>query len=446
MRNVRAFGRGGVHPHYEKHYTDGKPIEDAPPPQQVVIPMVQHTGAPCEAVVSVGDEVKVGQVIGEAKAFVSAPVHATVSGSVKAVAPRPHITGNEILSVVIESDGRDEWDESIKPDPEYLNLSPDEMRLRVRNAGLVGLGGAAFPTHVKLSPPPNKKIDTIILNGAECEPYITADHRLMLDRGPSIVEGLKLIMRITGASRGYIGIELNKPDAIRAMRDAVAGEPNISVVPLRVKYPQGAEKQLIYAILRREVPSGGLPLDVGVIVQNVGTAHAITEAIRENKPLVERVLTVTGSGVREPKNLRVRIGTLLDDLFALCGGLVNPRKVIIGGPMMGVAQYRTDVPVVKGTSAVLVLTDGEVEVFNRPANCIRCAKCVDVCPMRLVPTAIAKFVDRDEFAEAERYNALDCIECGCCSFACPAKIPLVHMIRYGKSEILARRRAAAKGN
>jgi electron transport complex protein RnfC len=302
------------------------------------------------------------------------------------------------------------------------------------------MGGAAFPTQVKLSPPPDKKIDTIIINGAECEPYLTADHRVMLEHSEDILFGLKAIMKAVGVEKGYVGIENNKPDAIKKMQELVKDENNIEVVALHTKYPQGGEKQLIYAITGREVPSGGLPMEVGVIVQNVGTTAMIAKAIKTGMPLIERVLTVTGSAIAEPKNLLVRIGTPFREVIQQCGGFKQtPGKVIMGGPMMGLAQASIDVPVVKGTSGILVLSKDEAKQYQeRP--CIKCARCVDACPVYLLPTRLSHFAQHGMWDEAEDYNALDCIECGSCSFVCPSKIPLVQRIRLAKSQILDRRK------
>ncbi len=302
------------------------------------------------------------------------------------------------------------------------------------------MGGAGFPTQVKLSPPPEKDIDTLIINGAECESYLTADYRIMLELTDEIIFGIKAVIKALGVKKAYIGIEDNKPDAYQKFRDRLADKGNIEVVSLKTKYPQGGEKQLIYSITGREVPSGGLPMDVGVVVQNVGTILAVSNAIKTGMPLIDRVVTVTGSGVKEPKNLLARIGTPFSDLIELCGGFNgDPGKVIMGGPMMGLAQKDLNVPVVKGTSGILVLTKEEAKHFEE-GPCIKCARCVDMCPISLLPTRIAHFSKMEMWDEAEEYNALDCIECGCCSYICPAKIPLVQRIRIAKSEIMARRK------
>jgi len=428
--------KGGIHPEYNKEYTNRKPVERAKLPSKVIIPMSQHVGAPCEPIVKVGDTVKVGQKIGEAKAPVSAPVHASVSGKVIAIEPRPHPSGALVMSVVIESDGKDEIYEGINPPKPLEELTPDEIKTIIREAGIVGMGGAGFPTQVKLSPPSGKTIDTIIVNGAECEPYLTSDHRLMVEHPEDVVFGLLAIMKATGVKKGYIGIENNKPDAIEAIKKAAKGFEGIEVVELDTKYPQGGEKQLINAITGREVPSGGLPMDVHVIVDNAGTCAAIAKALKTGMPLIERITTVTGTGVNEPKNLLIRIGTPFSEIIEQCGGFKGEvGKVIMGGPMMGLAQGLLDVPVIKGTSGILVLQKKDVNV-EEPSNCIRCAKCVDACPIHLLPTTLAKFAQKGKWIEAEQYHAMDCIECGCCAYVCPAHIPLTQWIRLAKNNIV----------
>jgi electron transport complex protein RnfC len=429
---------GGLHPPDSKSYSAHKPIEDCPLPEELVIPLAQHIGAPAEACVAKGDLVKKGQVIGQAKGFVSVPVHASTSGEVIAVEPRPHPMGKDLPAVVIAPDGEDAWVEGlVEADPE--TLSPDEIKERIRAAGIVGLGGATFPAHVKLSPPEGKTIDTLILNGVECEPYLTADHRLMLEETQRVLDGVAILKKALGVQSALIGIEANKPDAIEAMRKACAGS-GIEVVPLEVKYPQGAEKQLILAATGREVPSGGLPMDVGVVVQNVGTAAAVSDAVRLGRPLIERIATVTGPCVAEPKNLRVRIGASLSHLVAFCGGVKEePAKIIMGGPMMGQTQLSLDVPAIRGTSGVLLLGEGDVDP-REAGPCIRCGRCVRVCPARIMPTTIAAYARLDLIDEAEAFDAMDCIECGCCTYICPAALPLVQAIRYAKAAILAKRR------
>jgi electron transport complex protein RnfC len=377
--------------------------------------------------------VKIGDVVGVAEAFVSAPVHSSVSGKVVGLGEFPVAMGRMVPSVVIESDKQDAWTE-LKEDPDYLNRAPDELRDKVRAAGIVGMGGAAFPTSVKLSPPKEKPIEMVILNGAECEPYLTADYRLMLEKPVEVIEGLKILMKILNVKKGFVGIENNKPDAVEKMKAAAASEPDIDVCALEVKYPQGAEKMLIKAITGREVPpKGGLPMDVGVVVQNIGTALAVYEAARFGKPLVERVVTVTGEGIKEPKNLMVRVGTLVSELIEQCGGLKNGNgKIISGGPMMGFALGTLDVPVTKGTSGILVLPD-EIAHIDEHKPCIRCGRCIDVCPMYLMPSMLSVLSEAGFYEEAKEYNLFDCFECGTCTFVCPSKRPIVQFVRLAKS-------------
>lgn len=434
MSKVATFERG-IHPKYNKELSSGKSITPAKLPQRIVIPLSQHIGAPAKLEVKIGDEVKKGQIIGSPSGFVSSPVHSSISGKVIAIADFPTAAGRLVNSVVIESDEKDEAI-AFKETPGYMNLTADEIKAMIKDAGIVGMGGAAFPTNVKLSPPKEKPIDTVIINGAECEPYLTADHRLMVERPKEVLEGLKIIMKALGVKEGHIGIEENKPDAIEAMRSAASGDSNIKVHALEIKYPQGAEKMLIKAITNREVPSKGLPMDVGVVVQNIGTALAVYEAVRFGKPLIERVVTVTGKGIREPKNMMVRVGTLISDVVEQCGGLVDGAiKVISGGPMMGFAQWTLDVPVTKGTSGILVLTENEYVASDEYFSCIRCGRCVDVCPMGLNPSMLSILAEKGFYEEAKEYNLFDCFECGSCAYVCPAKRPMVQFMRLAKSQV-----------
>ncbi|WP_434655679.1 electron transport complex subunit RsxC [Thermoanaerobacterium thermosaccharolyticum] len=431
---------GGIHPRSYKELSNKYPIEEHLPKSQVIIPLQQHIGAPCTPLVKVNDYVKVGQKIGEANGFVSAPVHSSVSGKVVAIEDRPSSSGKLVKSIVIESDGEFNYDDNIKPNEDINNLKPEEIRYIVREAGIVGMGGATFPTMVKLNPPSDKKIDIVILNGAECEPYLTADHRLMLEKPVDIVHGLLAIMKALGASKGYVGIEDNKQDAIKEIRKACKEYAGVEVAVLKTKYPQGSEKHIIKAITGREIPSGKLPADIGVVVDNVGTAFAIAEAIKFGKPLIERVVTVTGEGIMTPKNLRVKIGTPFRELIECCGGFKGiPGKVISGGPMMGIAQYSIDVPVIKGTSGILVLPEDRIALKD-PKSCIKCARCVDACPINLLPLFISAYSLKNDFDKCEEYHAFDCIECGSCSYVCPSKRPLVESIRLAKREILRKRR------
>ncbi len=435
--------RGGVHPPQAKDLTKSEPIRETPPPNRLTLLLAQHIGAPAQCVVEKGDTVKVGQKLGEAAGFVSVPVHSPVSGKVLSVGEFTSPTGATAPGVQLENDGKDEWVSEPESRDDYLDLERATIIDAIKEAGIVGLGGAAFPTHVKLSPPKEKPIDSVILNGAECEPHLTADHRLMLERPREILGGLRIIMKAVAAEWGYIGIELNKRDAIKLFSKETTTEKRIAVVPLQVKYPQGEERSIIKAVLGREVPLGGLPMDVGVIVQNVGTSFAIYEALVQGKPLIERVLTVAGGAVRQPSNLFVKIGTSFASCFEACGGWKeDPAKVIMGGPMMGLAQFTTDVPVVKGTSGLLALTAREAGVW-REGPCISCGRCVEDCPMRLMPSVLATLVEHQRWDEAGAWNIMDCKECGVCTYVCPAKRPLMHILRLGKAEVMARRRKEA---
>lgn len=438
LRN-RTF-KGGINPPGYKELTNGKPIVKANDPKVVYIPLQQHIGAPCKAIVNVGDYVKVGQKIGEATAHISAPVHSSVSGTVKSIEPLYSPAGNKVDTVIIESDGLDQPHESIKPKGKLEDLSPSEIIDIIKEAGITGLGGAGFPTHVKLSPPADKKVDTFILNGAECEPFLTPDHRSMLEMFERIIFGTKAIMKALGLIKAMIAIEKNKLDAIEAFKEVLKDSDNIEIVAMETKYPQGDEKRIINAILGREVPSGGLPADVGCVVNNVATAKAIADAIIDGKPLYERIVTVTGHIVKEPKVFQAKIGTPIQELIDQCGGFTEaPRKIIIGGPMMGKSQFTTDVPVIKTTGGILGLSKEETDP-QKVQPCIKCGQCLGVCPVFLQPLYISAYSLKNDFDKAQEYKALDCVECGACSFICPAKRPLTESIRLAKQEILAKRR------
>ena len=427
--------RGGIHPPYQKEATAHKATEDISLPAEVVIPMQQHVGAPNSPTVNVGDRVEAGQKIGTSDAFISAPVHTSVSGTVKAIEDRPDFTGAPVKSVVITVDPGQHTRWADRKDTG--SLTPEQIRDIAKEAGLVGLGGAAFPTYVKLSPPAGKPIDTVVINGCECEPFLTCDHRLMLERSDELIAGLKLMMKAVGADRGVIGVEANKADAADALSAKLAGDPSIEVVLLEVKYPEGAEKMLIDAISGRRVPPGKLPSEVGVLVQNVQTAVALYDAASTGKPVIDRVITITGPGIKQPKNVNVKIGTSIEHVIEQCGGLAgSPGKVIMGGPMTGWAQKNLSAAVAKGTSGVLVLTREAVD-YGAEQQCVGCDKCLDVCPMFLMPNFIAKYARRGQWEMADKYGALDCFECGCCSYKCPARIPHVAYVRKAKAELAA---------
>ncbi len=427
--------KGGIHLQTNKA-TDKKKIKPLPLPERVVIPVSQHTGKPSTPIVKLGDKVKTGQKIAEAEGFVSVPQHSSISGEVKEIAHYPHpVLGRDALSIVIESDGKDKWIKRKKHD--YTKLARSEIVEIIKNGGIVGLGGAAFPTHVKLSPPKEKPIDTLILNGAECEPYLTVDHRTMLERTEDIIKGAKIIMKVLECDRCIIAIESNKKDAIEKFKNLIKDE-RIEVFTLKVKYPQGEERQIIKACLKREVPSGGLPMDVGVVVQNVGTVCAIYDAVHRDIPLLERSLTISGSGIKEPQNVKVRIGTILKNVIDNCGGYADGvGKIIMGGPLMGIAQYTDEVPILKATSGIIVQTEDEVSI-EEEQPCIRCSRCVDVCPMRLLPCEIANYAEHHNFDKCEELDIMDCKECGSCSFVCPAKRNIAHLVKFAKNEIMSK--------
>lgn len=414
-------------------------IVSGPSPEFVVIPMEQHLGQACEPTVEVGQRVLVGQKIGDSSAKISAPVHSSVSGEVDSIGLFPHPIGRDILAVKIISDGQfTPVDAQGVAEP--LDLSPDEVRSRVREAGIVGMGGAAFPTHVKLDPPTDKPVDTIILNGSECEPYLSGDYRMMVERSEAVIQGGRIIAMTVGATRVLVGIEHNRKEAIKVM--GKAGEPfGISVVELPCRYPTGAEKTLIKSVTGKEVPSGGLPLDVGIIVSNVGTSAAIYDCLTTGMPLTRRVLTVAGDGVAGRANLDVRVGTLVKDVIEYCGGYIGePGKVLIGGPMMGLAQYTTEVPVLKNTNGIIVFQKSTV-FKDEPEHftCIRCGKCVRRCPMDLLPYQLGSYSDAGMWDHLENLNIDDCVECGSCAYICPTKNSLVQLIKVGKGGLKRRK-------
>ena len=427
--------RGGIHPPYQKEATANRATVEISLPAEVVIPMEQHVGASDSPTVSVGNRVEAGQKIGTSEAFISAPVHASVSGTVKAIEDRRNFTGALVQSVVITTDLSQPSKWTDKRDTS--NLSAEQIRDISKEAGLVGLGGAAFPTFVKLSPPEGKPIDIVIINGCECEPFLTCDHRMMLERPDDVIAGLKLMMKAVGAQRGYIGVEANKMDAADILTAKLAGEAGIDVSILEVKYPEGAEKMLIDAITGRRVPPGKLPSEVGVLVQNVGTAVALQDAASTGKPMVDRVITVTGPGIKEPKNILVKVGTSIEHVIEQCGGFAGtPGKVIVGGPMTGWAQKDLSAAVVKGTNGVVVLDIASVDV-EEEQKCVGCDKCLDACPIFLMPNSIVKYAKVGKWEMADKYGVNDCFECGCCSYVCPSGISHVAYVRKAKAELTA---------
>lgn len=448
---MKTFHIGGVHP-AENKLSAGSAIREAALPKQAIFSMFQHIGAPAKPVVKKGDVVKVGTLLAEAGGFVSAPVYSSVSGKVDKIDAVLDASGTRRMAVIVDVEG-DDWEDSIDRSKELVRLSdrPDldakTIVEKIKNAGIVGLGGATFPCHVKLTPPPGCKAECVIINAVECEPYLTADHRLMLEHPDEILVGVDLIMKAVNVTKGYVGIENNKPDAIKLMTEKAKDYPNIEIVPLKVKYPQGGEKQLIDAVVGRQVPAPpAIPINVGAVVQNVGTAFAIYEAVMKNKPLIDRIITVTGKSVKNPSNLLARIGTPFQQLIDECGGLPEDTgKIIGGGPMMGKALLSLEIPMTKGSSGLLLMNEKEAR-RSEPQPCIRCAKCVGACPMGLEPFLLSKVSAMEEWEIAEKNDIVSCIECGSCQFTCPSKRPLLDMIRVGKTTVMGIIRSRASKN
>ena len=428
------FGfRGGVHPPENKIQTEKRSTVVMKAPKMVCISMQQHIGAPLTPLVKIGDKVLRGQKIADSDAFMSSPIHSSVSGTVKKIDDILVPFMGNVKVVFIENDEEYTWD-TLEKIPKWEVASSSDLLKLIREKGIVGIGGAAFPTHIKLNPPSDTKVDTLLLNGAECEPYLNSDNRLMLENPDSIVKGVKIIQKILGVSKAIIGIEENKPEAIEKMKKA-AKNTGIEVVPLHTKYPQGGEKQLIKALTNREVPSGKLPSAVGVVVQNTGTAAAIYEGVVNGVPLIEKIVTVSGKAIKESKNVRVAIGTPFSAILDFCGVERDKiDKLVVGGPMMGIAQFSEETPVVKGTSGVLALTTEETNPYD-PRPCISCGKCVTVCPMGLSPLMFAKIATYEQWENLNQYSLMDCIECGSCSYTCPANRPLTESIKIGKSKL-----------
>lgn len=433
MMKLFTFKKG-IHPPSLKEATENCKIVDLAPEGDLVFPMAQHIGAPCVPTVQAGNRVLVGQVIGESNTFISAPIHSSVSGTVKKIAPVLTPMGSKSLSVVVENDGKYEEVEGIHP-KDYTSMTSDEIRSVIRDAGVVGKGGACFPTVVKLSPPPSSHIEYIIVNGAECEPYLTCDHRLMVEFPSEIVEGIRIVQRLFPRARGIIAIEDNKPEAIACMKKVIRGIPNIEVAAVETKYPQGAEKILIYALIGREVKIDQIPADVGCVAMNARTVFQIQDAFATGRPVMSRIVTIAGEAVRKPGNFRVKLGSSFRELVKAAGGFKEPPgQILAGGPMMGMSLTSSEVPIIKGTSGFVCLTKDQVKVEDE-ASCIRCGKCVEVCPMRLMPFDLYSLVTRRKYAEFEAAHGLNCMECGCCSWGCPARLHLVQTMREGKKTV-----------
>ncbi len=443
---LHTFRIGGVHPE-ENKLTADIPVVAASLPKTAVFPLSQHIGAPAKPVVNRGDRVKVGTLLAEAGGFVSAPIHSSVSGTVVKVDTVVDATGYRRPAIYVSVEG-DEWEgcidrtNTLEPLSAHPELTPEEIIDRIKRAGVTGMGGAGFPTFIKLTPPPTAKAECVILNGVECEPYITADYRLMIEHADEVLVGLELLMKAVNVEKGYIGIEENKPDAIALLSKKVANDPRIAVIPLEQKYPQGGEKQLVDAVIGRQVPAPpAIPVNVGAVVQNVGTAFAVYQAVMKHKPLFERYTTVTGKHVKHPGNFLVRMGTPFSQLLEACGGLPEgDNKVLAGGPMMGKAVVSMEVPVCKGTNSITVLTDDDAHRKSvRP--CIRCGKCLDACPMGLEPYLLATLSSLQEFERLEKEGITSCISCGSCQFTCPSHRPILDNILHGKGEVMRRIKA-----
>lgn len=437
LNKSRSF-KGGVHPAEQKTITENLAFEIMPAPKQIIVPISQHLGKPAKPLVKKGSDVKTGEVIAEQDGFISSPIHSPVCGKVLKVSTDSNVSGFPKDAIIIQTS---ESNESVLMPPLNLNsVTPGEIRARIKEAGIVGQGGAAFPTYVKLTPPEGKQIDVVILNGCECEPYLTRDYRFMIEKTEDVVAGLYLIMKALGVKKGAIGIEDNKPEAIEKMKNAAKKFEGITVETLKTKYPQGAEKMLIKAVTGKEVAPGKLPFDAGAAIQNIGTAVSIYDAVVKGEPQLTAALTVSGNGIKQPKNLIVKVGTTIGDILDYCGGITDKAvKVVVGGPMMGVAQYDFSAPVMKATSGVLVLTAEEVNAHEE-TPCLRCGMCVGVCPLNLTPTRLARLTQLEKFEEAEQLNITVCMECGTCTYTCPANIPLVQWIRLGKQRVLALQR------
>lgn len=445
---MNTFRIGGVHPHDNKQYSAHQPITECPLPQKAIIPLVQHIGAPAQPVVEKGQKVKVGELLAKAGGFVSANIHSPFSGTITKIDSTVDAWGMRMPAIFMDVEG-DEWLDNIDRTPALVRECQLESKAivdKIAEAGIVGLGGACFPTYVKLLPPPGKKAEVLIVNGVECEPYLTCDHQLMLEHGEEIIIGIQILMRALNIQKAIIGIEKNKPDAIKHMQELASKVLGVEVKPLKLKYPQGGEKQLIDACIGRQVPSGALPIEVGAVVDNVATIYAVYEAVQKNKPLISRVMTVTGKSLSKPGNYSVRFGTPLSDVVALAGGVPEDTgKIIGGGPMMGRAMNNINMPANKRVSGLLFMPEKE-SLRVEPENCIRCGKCVGACPMGLEPYLLSKQAQLQMWDEMEQHSVMDCIECGCCLYTCPSHQPLLDYIRMGKAKVggIIRARAAKK--
>lgn len=437
-----ATFKGGIHTYEGKELSENKPVQVLQPKGEMVFPLSQHIGAPAKPLVAAGDQVLVGQKIGEAGGFISACVISSVSGTVKTIEPRMVANGSMVMSIIVDNDGKYQEAEGFGKQRDPKSLSKEEIRDIVKEAGIVGLGGAGFPTHVKLTPKDETKIDTIIVNGAECEPYLTSDYRMMLEEPESIIKGLNIILQLFDNAKGVIGIEDNKPEAIKVMTELVKDEPRITVCPLKTKYPQGGERALIYAVTGRKINSSMLPADAGCIVDNVDTVISIYNAVAKSTPLIRRIVTVTGDAIANPQNYNVRTGTNYAELLEASGGFkTEPEKVISGGPMMGQALFNMNIPVTKTSSALTCMSKDEV-ALNAPTACIRCGRCVNVCPSRVVPQMMMQAAMRSDIDTFVKLDGMECCECGCCAYACPAKLPLTQAFKEMRKTVIASRKKA----
>lgn len=437
-----ATFKGGIHTYEGKELSESKPVQVLQPKGEMVFPLSQHIGAPAKPLVAAGDQVLVGQKIGEAGGFISACVISSVSGTVKTIEPRMVANGSMVMSIIVDNDGKYQETEGFGKQRDPKSLSKEEIRDIVKESGIVGLGGAGFPTHVKLTPKDETKIDTIIVNGAECEPYLTSDYRMMLEEPESIIKGLNIILQLFDNAKGVIGIEDNKPEAIRVMTELVKDEPRITVCPLKTKYPQGGERALIYAVTGRKINSSMLPADAGCIVDNVDTVISIYNAVANSTPLIRRIVTVTGDAIANPQNYSVRTGTNYAELLEASGGFkTEPEKVISGGPMMGQALFNMNIPVTKTSSALTCMSKDEV-ALSAPTACIRCGRCVNVCPSRVVPQMMMQAAMRSDIDTFVKLDGMECCECGCCAYACPAKLPLTQAFKEMRKTVIASRKKA----